>query len=446
MGALISFLFSFVVAAAPRPRIYFAPKPASIRVRNIAPFEQGDEISLSDLVATHCPTLHTSFRPAWWLKGGHLQTLWSVAGDFSKIDKVEYERTLLRTVDGGTLGLDFTGPSNSELLPEETPVVVVLHGLTGGSYESYVRAVLAPACTPLAQGGLGYRAVVVNFRGCAGVPLTSPRLYSAGTTDDIRTALMYISATYPKAPLLGVGFSLGANVLTRYLAEEGERSRLNAGILTYTRLAYLCDGDYLALELRREWQSHLATAVQFPDSPMAAAMPAILEMKRPFLADYDQAMTCLAGGASPPFPFPTVCDYYTWASTDDALREVRVPLLAINAADDPIVTKLPVDEKDGCCVWSPYVVFGVTEGGGHLGWFEKDTSMPFGVKRWITKPVLEWLRVMGDVVVDERCMTALRQVDGFVKEVGRDDVGYQKLKGGGHVVGVEGQKGVWAGL
>lgn len=35
-----------------------------------------------------------------------------------------------------------------------------------GSHESYVRAILAPACTPVQQGGLGYRAVVVNFRGC----------------------------------------------------------------------------------------------------------------------------------------------------------------------------------------------------------------------------------------------------------------------------------------
>lgn len=55
-----------------------------------------------------------------------------------------------------------------------------------GSHESYVRAVLCPAITPVKQGGLGYRGIVVNFRGCAGVPLTSAQLYSAGHTDDIR--------------------------------------------------------------------------------------------------------------------------------------------------------------------------------------------------------------------------------------------------------------------
>ena len=63
----------------------------------------------------------------------------------------------------------------------------------------------------------------------AGVPITSPQMYSAGYTGDIREALVYISQLYPRAPLIGLGFSLGANVLTRYLAEEGEQSRLIAG-------------------------------------------------------------------------------------------------------------------------------------------------------------------------------------------------------------------------
>lgn len=40
---------------------------------------------------------------------------------------------------------------------------------------------------------------------------------------------MFISHLYPQAPLLGLGFSLGANVMTRYLAEEGEKSRLLSG-------------------------------------------------------------------------------------------------------------------------------------------------------------------------------------------------------------------------
>jgi predicted alpha/beta-fold hydrolase len=62
----------------------------------------------------------------------------------------------------------------------------------------------------------------------AGVPVTSPLFYSAAHTNDTRQALRYITYLYPDAPILGIGFSLGANVLIRYLGEEGEQSRIHA--------------------------------------------------------------------------------------------------------------------------------------------------------------------------------------------------------------------------
>jgi predicted alpha/beta-fold hydrolase len=65
----------------------------------------------------------------------------------------------------------------------------------------------------------------------AGVPVTSSRLYTAGGTDDFRQALMYLSKRFPNAPLLGVGYSLGANIITRYAAEEGKNCRLAAACI-----------------------------------------------------------------------------------------------------------------------------------------------------------------------------------------------------------------------
>ena len=58
------------------------------------------------------------------------------------------------------------------------------------------------------------------------MPLTSPQFYGFSDTDDFRQAMLYIAQLYPHAPLLGLGFSLGANILTRYVAEEGESCRL----------------------------------------------------------------------------------------------------------------------------------------------------------------------------------------------------------------------------
>lgn len=79
----------------------------------------------------------------------------------------------------------------------------------------------------------------------ANVLATSPQLYSAGHTEDLRTALLYLSLTYPNAKLLGLGFSLGANVMTRYLGEEGAKSKLTSGCV----LACVRGFEYISILL-----------------------------------------------------------------------------------------------------------------------------------------------------------------------------------------------------
>ncbi|PCH35623.1 AB-hydrolase YheT [Wolfiporia cocos MD-104 SS10] len=448
--AALAILLNLFFSRYFRPKLYFAESPVSVTVKDSPGSKKTKQESLRTFIETRCPSLLREFRPVWWLFSGHLQTGYSVVGDFTKVDKVEYERTSLRTVDGGTLGLDFTPPQSERKLSDDTPIAVVLHGLTGGSHESYVRAVLAPVCTPKEQGGLGYRAVVVNFRGCAGVPITSPQLYSAGHTEDIRVAVYYIRKKYPCAPLLGLGFSLGANVLVRYLSEEGENSRLSSACVL------ACPWDLLAnsIALEGRWfhrkvyssalgtnlqsvvKRHASALLKFPSHPVGQAVTPCLALQAPTMEAFDNTFNRIAGGSSPPFPFPSAQAYYVWASSHDRLSAVRVPLLALNTADDPIVQVLPV-EAGG----NGFVAFAVTRKGGHLGWFQA------GKRRWFSKPVVEWLRAVGeDVVGNVRKGKALREVDGFIKEMGRDDIGCMELEVGRRVAGVEGQEGVLAGL
>src|SRR5947199_9921915 len=84
-----------------------------------------------------------------------------------------------------------------------------------GSHESYIRCLLEK----LTKSPYNYRAVVINFRGCSQSFITSPRLYSAGVTDDVRVALNYIKEHIPTAPLMAIGFSLGANVLIKVTSQ-----------------------------------------------------------------------------------------------------------------------------------------------------------------------------------------------------------------------------------
>lgn len=91
---------------------------------------------------------------------------------------------------------------------DTTPMLIILHGLSGGSHEIYVRHILKPLCYEQ-----GWAACVVNFRGCAKSKVSSPMLYNARATWDVRQTIRWVKEKFPQRPLFGMGFSLGANIL-----------------------------------------------------------------------------------------------------------------------------------------------------------------------------------------------------------------------------------------
>lgn len=102
----------------------------------------------------------------------------------------------------------YTNEGFSELRSLDTkPMVIILHGLSGGSHEIYLRHVLKP----LADAG--WEACVVNSRGCAGSEITTGVLYNARATWDVRQVVKWARERWPNRPIFGLGFSLGANIL-----------------------------------------------------------------------------------------------------------------------------------------------------------------------------------------------------------------------------------------
>lgn len=115
----------------------------------------------------------------------------------------------------------FTNKEFDNLGSDDTkPLLITLHGLSGGSYEVYLRHVLAPlvkATPEVENAGLSggdWEALVVNSRGCAGSRITSSILYNARATWDVRQVAKWCRKTWPNRPLFGIGYSLGANILT----------------------------------------------------------------------------------------------------------------------------------------------------------------------------------------------------------------------------------------
>lgn len=116
----------------------------------------------------------------------------------------------------------FTNKEFDGLASEDTkPLLVTLHGLSGGSYENYLRYVLEPLVRASPEGektggvsGGEWEALVVNSRGCAGSKITTSILYNARATWDVRQVVKWARKTWPKRPIYGIGYSLGANILT----------------------------------------------------------------------------------------------------------------------------------------------------------------------------------------------------------------------------------------
>ena len=187
----------------------------------------GTTISFVDLCKAVIPPCH--LNP--FLFNGHLQTMWTALK--SQDVPIYYKRCIFESEDPafvGTFAVDFAvkpykGADSS--LPERTtyytadeveslgsvdskPMLVTLHGLSGGSHELYLRHVLAP----LLGGTGGWEACVVNSRGCAMSKITSSVLYNARATWDVRQMVKWLRRTFPNRPLFGIGFSLGANILT----------------------------------------------------------------------------------------------------------------------------------------------------------------------------------------------------------------------------------------
>jgi hypothetical protein len=186
------------------------------------------------------------------LFNGHLQTAW--AGLRGEDVPIHYKRRVFKSTHPpypGQFAVDFVIPAPSaprqrdRHLPPRThdftdqefadieasnptkPLLIVLHGLSGGSHEGYLRHLLRPLTST--EGG--WDACVVNARGCAWSKVTSNVLYNARATWDVRQFVAWAQEQWPERRLFGMGFSLGACILTNYIAEDGEDCKLEAAVV-----------------------------------------------------------------------------------------------------------------------------------------------------------------------------------------------------------------------
>jgi uncharacterized protein len=206
-----------------RAKVNFTHSATPLELRG----RDGSRTNLLELCEKNTPTCQ--LNP--FLFNGHLQTMWTA----TKADgpPIYYRRKVFlanHKTYTGSFAVDFAVDpfeSNEPSLPPRTvyfaedefakigsddsrPMLFVLHGLSGGSYEVYLRHCIEP----LIKGERDWDVCVVNARGCANSSVTSGVLFNARATWDIRQVVDWARKTFPNRPLFALGFSLGANILT----------------------------------------------------------------------------------------------------------------------------------------------------------------------------------------------------------------------------------------
>ncbi|KAG0052487.1 hypothetical protein BGZ83_002517 [Gryganskiella cystojenkinii] len=394
--------------------------PVSIKLYNKHSGQTRNE-NLIEYIKRKCPSLSDPtrgalFRPTLWMTSGHLQTAYAAYRDFDEVYIIPYDRELLSTPDGGTVSIDWA-PSLRKMPADDTPTLVLLHGLTGGSHESYIRALVEKMTRDH-----GYRCVVFNARACANTELTSAQLYCGSWTEDLRMVVKHIRKVLPEAKLMSVGFSLGANILMNYMGEEGDQCEFlgamsvgNPFDLFGTGLAI--DRGFLGRHiyspamggnLKRIFMKHTKW---FENSDIVD----IEAVKRGrTIRDFDNEVTRKV------FKYRTVNEYYRMASSAQRLLDIKRPFLCLNALDDPIAVEecLPYDEIRN----NPFGLLATTSRGGHLGWFEGFWTQ----ERWCTQPLAEFCMALFDA--DTRPVSETPSMKPAITKVlkaSQDDVEHQ---------------------
>ena len=310
-----------------------------------------------------------SFQPAWWCRGPHAQTLWARLA--RRAPEIRFRRERLELPDGDFIDLDWSENGSG-------PIVIVLHGLEGSSDSPYARGIMH------AIEQRGWRGVVMHFRGCSGEPNRLARSYHSGETGDLSYFVNTLRRREPQAPLATIGFSLGGNVLLKWLGKASGATPLRAAVAVSVPYVLHSAADRLNHGFSRLYQWQLLRSLR---NNVAAKRDRIkLPIKSQDLStlknfrDFDEHVTAPLHG------FDGADHYYNVSSSRQYLRQITVPTLLLHARDDPFMTDQVIPTHNEL---SESVILEVSARGGHVGFVAGD--WPWRARYWLEERIPVYL-------------------------------------------------------
>lgn len=299
-------------------------------------------------MAQHGKIVPAAFQPARYLANPHIQTLWQALAPRGDAPPGRNERWELP--DGDFLDLVWSGP-------ERGPLVILLHGLEGSIDSHYIGGLRT------AIDGRGWRSCLMHFRNCSGEPNRLARSYHSGDTGDLDALVSRLKKESPSDPIAVVGFSLGGNVLLKWLGESGADAPIDAAVAVSVPMRLDLCADRMQQGFSRLYQRYLLGRMRASlrrkfrhrdDSPYPLDK---LDQLDSFWR-FDHHITAALHG------FSGVNDYYKRASSRQYLAGIQTPTLIIHAHDDPFMTP---DIIPKAAELSPTTTLELASHGGHVG-------------------------------------------------------------------------------
>lgn len=320
------------------------------------------------------------FRAAWWLRGRHAQTI--VGRMLRRTSGAAFRRERLETPDGDFLDLDFVEVDGFASVARDPrqPIVLVLHGLEGSAQTGYAYE----AYRALARSGL--RVVGLNFRSCSGVPNRTKRFYHSGETRDLGFVLRSLAERYPDVPRGVVGFSLGGNVLLKFLGESGAAARTLLTAAVAISVPFDLAGGAAKLEqgMGRVYTGFflrkLRRKLRLKRATLEGAIDLETALRAGTIRQIDDLMTAPIHG------FRDADHYYAQSSSAQFLNRIESPTLILHAVDDPFVPVAAVPH--GCDRTNPWLETRFPARGGHVGFV---SGTPWAPQFWAEEQAAAYL-------------------------------------------------------
>jgi uncharacterized protein len=320
------------------------------------------------------PIVASLFQPPLFLRNGHLQTI--LPALLRRPSPVVFRRQRLELADGDFLDLDWATSGADRL-------AIICHGLEGSSEDRCIRGMAIRLQTA------GWDVLAWNFRGCGQELNRLVRFYHSGETGDLGAVISLAAERYSRIAL--VGFSLGGNVTLKYLGEGASHPAVIAGVAISVPIDLAASANaidrrwsnriYLRRFLSRLLPKVVAKASRFPDQLDASRSHQIRTLR-----EFDDRYTAPIHG------FRDAIDYWEKSSARQYLDGIRVPVLLINARDDPFLTpeSFPYIEAEK----SSHLFLEAPVWGGHVGFIDSVTH----IKPWYESRSAEFLEQLPEEV------------------------------------------------